>query len=530
MGKVLTALTFLAAIMVILLCGPPRAPAMTEFLDGTLLVSGFVKETVYYQLQPWDRSDISNHRERIDFLYTSAFIEGLYKVHQSAGLDIQLYAGFRWWREKTELVSSRTRRDVNSFDRNHYNGPRSFEKDVLTEAYIMIDRGPLEVRIGKQILIWGQLDTNRVADVVNPLDLRWGVPGMDTWAEIKKGLWMVRALYTSSLPGNLVFEGIFNPGHYVPMHQAYVGSHWGPKAFKSRRAFTDGQEMGLWPWMYEKVYRDAPYFNTNNYEWGLRIQGTTNNFYWTLLYFNHLTDWGIASTRDGAIDRFAMQYVRAGIRSQITGDPLDPGPWPGYRVFNFKRYQTIGGTVTTYVPWLRQSTWDLEWFYEIDSPFNLGRGGSDRELYGETRKDVLGLALKYTDRLRLPMFLEKLVQTNKLIDFSITYFWEKIFGDSHDLIKADRNHLPGDTVADGISLWAKVEMFNTNFVLVPVGQYLFRTNRWYAVLPLTYYFPRPYENFRATMGFKFYGARRNNPLGNSWDRRDSLFFRFEYQF
>jgi len=73
-------------------------------------------------------------------------------------------------------------------------------------------------------------------------------------------------------------------------------------------------------------------------------------------------------------------------------------------------------------------------------------------------------------------------------------------------------------------------MFNTNFVFVPVGQYLFRTNRWYAVLPVTYFFPRPYDNLRATLGLKLYGAKRNNPMGNSWDRRDSIIFRFEYQF
>ncbi len=54
----------------------------------------------------------------------------------------------------------------------------------------------------------------RVADVVNPLDLRLGVPGVDNWEEIKKGLWMIRTTYQSSLPGNLIFENIINPGYY----------------------------------------------------------------------------------------------------------------------------------------------------------------------------------------------------------------------------------------------------------------------------------------------------------------------------
>lgn len=530
MKKILLSFLIPAVCTLIMVCTQKHAQAMTPFLDGKLLVSGFVKESVYYQMQPWGRSEIPHVNDRIDFLHTSAFIEGLYKMRESDDLNIQIYSGLKWWREASELFNDRKYKDMSSYDRYYYNYPRSFEKDVLTEAYVDIERGPWQIRAGKQIVIWGQLDTNRVADVVNPLDLRWGVPGMDSWEEIKKGLWMIRTFYTSQLPGQLVFEFLFNPGHYVPQYMAYVGTHWGPKACKARTGFTDNKEMGFWPWIYGKVYRDMPYFNTNNYEWGFRIQGHTLDFDWTLLYWNALQDWGIFSTHDGAVNKFSMQYVTAGIKAAMTGSSLNPGRWPDYRVFKFKRYQTIGGTVQTYVPWLHKSTWDFEWFYEIGTPFNKGKDGNDRAIYDETRRDVLGLALKYTDRFPLPGFLENLLKTNKNVDVALTYFWEKIFDDSTDIIKADRNHYPGDSSTDGASFWAKIEMFNTSLVFVPVGQYLFRTNRWYAVFPVTYFFPRPYDNLRATLGFKLYGAKRDNPMGNSWDRRDSIIFRLEYQF
>ncbi len=528
---------FLLSIAVFMAAGSfSTARAMVPLLDGRLKVSGFLKETCYYQIQPWDRSEKKSHigsnlDTRVDFLMTSFFIEGMYTISEGLDHNIQFYSGFKWWWEKSGIIDDNQNRHINHRDRKDYKHPRSFDKDILTEAYLDIEKGPWQFRIGKQIVIWGQLDTNRVADVVNPLDLRWGVPGLDTWEEVKKGLWMIRGFYTSDLPGQLVFEFIFNPGYFRSQYLAYQGTHWGPKAFKGRTSFTRDKEMGFWPWLYEKNYRDAPTWNlSENYEWGFRLHGYTWGIDWTLLYWNHRLDWGIASVHDGNMDTFAMQYVSAGIRAAMTGSHLNPGDWPDYRVFKFKRYQTIGGTAQTYVPWLHLSTWDFEWFYEIGSPFNKGTDSNDRALYDEVRRDVLGLAIKYNDRFKLPAVLENLLQTNKNIDFSITYFWEKIFNHDHDIIASNRNHLPGDSVTDGIALWAKAELFNTNIAVVPVFQWLFRTKRWYCVLPVTYYFPRPYHNFRATVGLKLYGAKRNNPNGNSWDRRDSLIFRLEYQF
>ena len=102
---------------------------------------------------------------------------------------------------------------------SNYQFPQKID-DVITELYTDYINGPWQVRTGKQIVIWGQLDMSRVADVVNPLDLRWGVPGVDTWEEVKQGLWMIRTFYQSQLPGNLLFEFILNPGYYTSFQAA----------------------------------------------------------------------------------------------------------------------------------------------------------------------------------------------------------------------------------------------------------------------------------------------------------------------
>ncbi len=109
---------------------------------------------------------------------------------------------------------------------------------MLTEAYIDYINGPLQIKVGKQIVIWGQLDIQRVADVVNPIDLRKGAPGIDNWEEVKRGIWMIRSIYKSQLPGDLQFEGIFNPGDFRGIQIPYEGTHYGPSTCRDKSVYS----------------------------------------------------------------------------------------------------------------------------------------------------------------------------------------------------------------------------------------------------------------------------------------------------
>lgn len=71
------------------------------------------------------------------------------------------------------------------------------DDDFLREAYLDVAGTSWHVRLGKQIVVWGETDIVRTADVVNPLDLRYSLPGIDTWEDIKDGLWMARFFYRS---------------------------------------------------------------------------------------------------------------------------------------------------------------------------------------------------------------------------------------------------------------------------------------------------------------------------------------------
>ncbi len=512
-----------AVLLLIVLYKPVQAEV--RLLEGDLIISGFLKDTAYINTQRWDRS--KKYKGAVDYWNTSFYIDGLYTFTEDPfGTTFKFFTGIRWWWEKSLQLYPKQKRTVLARNRDDYQKPQDWQ-DYITEMYFDYMRGPLQVRVGKQIVIWGQNDVGRVADVVNPLDIRWGFPGVDTWEEVKKGLWMLRAFYTTNLPGNLMFEIIYNPGDFKAMELSYTGTHWGPEYFRDAQ-FSPGKEMGMFTWLREKMRKDRPGFDTRNTEFGGRIRGYTLGVDWTLLYWNARDDGPVA--HPGRVNDLALQYVFAGIEGAMSGGRVNPGRWPSQQIFHYKRYQTVGGTAQWLLPWFRYSSWDVEWFLEIKRPLNLGEGGSSSKVYGWTRKNIFGFSIKYTDRFKLPRGFRDFIKSDKDLDLTITYFYENIFDHRRDLVVADRNHRPGDSATDGVSVWAKLEILKSSVAIVPLGNYYFRTGSTMIILPIQYYFPEPYGNWRAMVGYKMYLRKRHKTLSSDFDRKDAVMLRLSYEF
>jgi hypothetical protein len=94
---------------------------------------------------------------------------------------------------------------------------------------------PLNVRAGRQQIVWGETDNFRMLDRVNPLDLSWHFqqelppPGLG-WDAIRRPLWMIKFLYDL---GDLwrfsqsFLEWYWNPGDWMPARQAFLPRPWG---------------------------------------------------------------------------------------------------------------------------------------------------------------------------------------------------------------------------------------------------------------------------------------------------------------
>lgn len=112
----------------------------------------------------------------------------------------------------------------------------AWEND-LREAYVdfRFRDVPLQVRAGKQQIVWGETDNFRMLDRANSLDLTWHfqqeIPAPAYgWDEIRRPFWMLKFLYEIGNVGPIsqsFLEWYWNPGDWAPAKQAFLPRPWG---------------------------------------------------------------------------------------------------------------------------------------------------------------------------------------------------------------------------------------------------------------------------------------------------------------
>ncbi len=523
----LTAATILAIIQLILFSSHHDARASSKYFDGKLTISGFAKQQMQVRTE-MPAAERQFHSTNVDFFQTSGLFEALYKIRDCPDYSISFFGGVKAWWQESIYYDHKMSNAIPRDERQNWTIPRNFDKDMLTEAYIDIIKGPWQFRLGKQILVWGQLDLERVADVVNPLDIRRGPPGVNTWEEVKQGLWMIRTLYQSELPGSLLFETIINPGDFKPMELPYEGTQPGVAASQVRFFSPQVQKFGIYYWNREKWSRDAPdcWSLRNNWEAGFRVRGNTWDIDWTLLYWNARDDVPVADP--DKIGPFTNLFVTAGLKTMLTGKWVSP-QWPSYKVYYYKRYQTVGGTAQTFFPKLWNTIWRLEWFYEINRPINKATRGDPSAIYGLTKRNVLGIALQCNKSLYIPWFTRSFMANDAMMDASVTYGWEKVFNYDRDLTLDGRNHDWRHSSNDVITGFIMQPLFHQSFVFVFLGNYQLTIQRWQLIPILSYVFPG--KHWRGDMGYVAYGGSNHNWVkSSSMPNNDYALLRLRYEF
>ena len=480
--------TLTLVILALFLAAPSTSQAEIALMDGKLILSGFVKNTTYYRLNgsdhefrrghPYNGEYLSNHNTNFDFSNFSAYIEGLYTIKEDQESTFRIFGGFKTWYEMATSLDDRMNDSMYSKDRQSYQFPQRID-DVIAELYTDYINGPWQVRTGKQIVIWGQLDMSRVADVVNPLDLRRSTPGIDTWEEVKQGLWMIRTFYQSQLPGNLLFEFILNPGYYASFKLPYESTHWGPAYYKNM-PFPAERDQGFFSYMQNKWFEDEPpTWALDNYEIGGRVQGYAYDVDWTFLVWNAKQD------APGNVNVTRAQQFN-GAYFDTTAYPETPNSRDFGTVYKYKRYTTIGGTGQTFTNFLN-TVWRVEWFLEKDSPVVKGLYGNKSYLYANDRVDIFGIALQGNWNIDIPWWTQ-VIGTGKQASVSLTYFNERVLNYSKDLCLDDRNYKPNSSTAESWTLFLMQQMFNASWTFVFIGNYYPQIGKWMAVPSFTYVF------------------------------------------
>jgi hypothetical protein len=511
-------------------------------MDSRLIISGMLKNTTFIRTQMQDRDD-PYHDSKIDFCKFSGTVDALYTFKESYDLTIRGFVGLKYWFETASSFDENLARSIPHKLKKPYQQPRHFDDDILTEAYLHIIKGPLDVRLGKQLVVWGSLELERFTDVVNPLDFRHGTPGVETWEEMKKGLWMIRAVYQTELPGDISIETIFNPGHFQPFRPSIQGSHWGVPTFKEQPFTKKG--VGVFAYQQARMLHENDEHRYQSKMWtaGLRLRGRFADIDWTLIWYNS------PFTGPRANPNRAPTFISQGIifPSLKTMLPFIPAPearlsaigrenisWaylpdPTFyprKVYRHPRYQTFGGTFQTYVDWLHGSIWRVEWYYKKADPLNLGTNADSGEIYGLTRRDVVGAAIQYSDRAAIP-WIYNTIGTNKKAEFSLTFARVQILNSKRDIIKQDYYIRRGDGFHEVVSFFFQQAMFNYAWMFTCMGNYYTTSDRWFVVPVLTYTFPG--QHWRSEFGMKIYGRKRGY-LEGPYNRMDSIIFRLRYEF
>ena len=152
---------------------------------AALRVRGRLAEEFAYRLH--DPGDVSK-------IKTLGWLEGKYTFSEAANLRV---AARGWY----DAVFAAT-------DRYPPNVRRDQETSLsLREAILTLSHGDLDLRLGRQQIVWGEAISTFVTDVVNPKDFREFV--LPDFTELRIPIWALDASYR--LARNVTLEGVWTP-------------------------------------------------------------------------------------------------------------------------------------------------------------------------------------------------------------------------------------------------------------------------------------------------------------------------------
>jgi hypothetical protein len=272
---------FAAAVCLLLI---PKAYAVDLF-DGKVVIHGKISE----QLLMRARGNIHDELHSYDFYNARSTLklETMWHAYEGPEYMLNIYGVWKNFYDIAHEFDSGYKNYLRDFSGDSSHGIeelKSYEtfRDICRELFVELTHNLYQVRIGKQIVSWGDLGFERMADIVNPIDHRGNLNmAYPDFAEIKRGLWMLRLYYTpEGLPMDMNFEFLVIPD-FQPTRNWPAGYHLTHPP--SLNAMQNPNEQFL------SSYRDKP-TSWSQPEFGFRVRGYLAGFDWTLQYLHHRND------------------------------------------------------------------------------------------------------------------------------------------------------------------------------------------------------------------------------------------------
>jgi hypothetical protein len=336
-----------------------------ELLDGKVVIHGKISEQVLMRAR----------NIRYDELYDYTFyhfrstlkLETMWHASDAPGNQINIYGVWKNYYDMAHEIDSGYNNYLRRFSGDTDKGIQELKSydtftDICRELYFELTRPKFQFRIGKQIVAWGDMGFERMADIVNPVDLRGNLnPAYPDFAEIKRGLFMYKLYLTpDNLPMDMDFELLVIP-EFQPTRNPPAGYHvLHPAVFNNFKNPND---------QFRANYRDQP-SNWRKPEFGGRIEGNLNGYNWTLQYLHHRLDDSII--RSG-------KALQANLPSVLgIGRAKDVKEYPWYDSFGFTLNKPIDRGFTLIPCTNLRMTGNLvrfEGIYDLNKKCNALSGG-----------------------------------------------------------------------------------------------------------------------------------------------------------
>ena len=407
-----------------------------KLLDNKLDVRGSLQQTM----------NILIHEEVRDIRYSSfrtmARLDALFESIRTQELSVKYYLLANYYFDEVLAIDSDLRSAIrNEAGKNkfkYYRRPRNSD-EWLTELYADVIYKNFQVRLGKQIVSWGDVADAQVADVINPLDNKYRLAFPD-WEDYKLGLWMVRMFYT---PPNwwqdLSFELIVIPFDFEETRFPPAPGLIGLPVFPN---FTAQKMM-------DAQRSDAPKDGHQCFEIGMRIRGYSSIFEgidWTISHFYSRLDTPLVDGDRGASNIVKMMF---GGRSRDG------------KTYTYPYYNSTALTAST--------TWDaIGAAVRTECAYNTNRDyqyGTSSVSGGIKEKDLITATLKFSfSGIMVPYYSDRMFgNKNRAMSFSLTFsqYWMK----NHEYNKHTGEYIMGETKKDprlSKVAWAAMWFFNND--------------------------------------------------------------------
>ena len=537
-----TIILFLA-LVIPLFYGGEKAESAVQLMDGNLMLKGNI-DTFWILRTHIPGQEKASHNSNITLLLNSARFEALYSMVKQGDLTINVQGIVRYY---YEAITDLDREMHNAIHAGAGNGrefqePSYFHDDPVNEFYIDIMKGPWNIKVGKQIVTWGETSLQRTSDVVNPLDLRYGNPGINPFEDLKIGLWMLRCFYQTSIFGEPLIETIFIPGDHQLFRLPPEGTNWGPGVLNS--SIPNSVANGWFTVMQNLWKEDAPnrLRNIKNWQWGLRIRGQIEalaNADWTLQYLYMLDSTPVAYTPNRANQQATAFFTE---KIVLKGDVNDVKKVAD-RIWDYKKTQYVGGTIQWYEEKYLKGVIRGEFALQIGKHFSTdnyygkdvwipaftykGRtlgGYYDNQkslVTGVVKRDSAGYGLSFDKKVLWPFLMK--YNTNRALTINAQVFQDWILNHSHTLIVSGRGR--GDKNSTAMSMMLQTDWFRQELTTTWTGLYN-TSGTGYNVVDFSY---APGDHWRYQIGCMFfYSFISWTKEGASYDK-DMLYFRLKYE-